>query len=61
MKQDNVCGLVGAYLDDNSVTLVTEYCHRGSLEDILENEDIKLDELFVASLTHDLLRVRYIS
>uniref|UniRef100_A0A2P2I7Y6 Guanylate cyclase n=1 Tax=Hirondellea gigas TaxID=1518452 RepID=A0A2P2I7Y6_9CRUS len=56
MKQDNICNLVGAYLDGKSVTLVTEYCHRGSLEDILENEDIKLDELFVASLVHDLLR-----
>ncbi|KAF2358402.1 Adenylyl cyclase class-3/4/guanylyl cyclase [Trinorchestia longiramus] len=56
IKQDNVCSLVGAYLEGNSVTLVTEYCHRGSLEDILENEDIKLDQLFVASLVHDLLR-----
>lgn len=26
-------------------------------QDIIENEDIKLDEMFIASLVHDLIKV----
>lgn len=39
------------------ILLVTDYCAKGSLYDIIENEDIKLDELFIASLVHDLIKV----
>ncbi|XP_042220127.1 receptor-type guanylate cyclase Gyc76C-like isoform X2 [Homarus americanus] len=64
MKQDNVCSFIGAYVElrraahgeHSKVTLVTEYCARGSLLDILALEDIKLDCLFISSLVHDLLR-----
>lgn len=37
---------------------VTDYCAKGSLYDIIENEDIKLDNLFIASLINDLIKVR---
>lgn len=65
MKQDNVCAFIGAYVEQrksstgehSKVTLVTEYCTRGSLLDILGLEDIKLDRLFISSLVHDLLKV----
>lgn len=56
MKQDNVCAFIGAYVEQNKVALVTEYCPRGSLMDILAMEDMKLDSLFIFSLIHDLLR-----
>ncbi|XP_066986545.1 receptor-type guanylate cyclase Gyc76C-like isoform X3 [Macrobrachium rosenbergii] len=56
IKQDNVCSFVGAFTEGGTVTLVTEYCTRGSLIDILAMEDIKLDRLFISSLIHDLLR-----
>ncbi|XP_050739311.1 receptor-type guanylate cyclase Gyc76C-like isoform X4 [Eriocheir sinensis] len=65
MKQDNVCAFIGAYVEHNKtntggertkVALVSEYCPRGSLLDILAMEDIKLDCLFISSLVHDLLR-----
>lgn len=66
MKQDNVCSFIGAFVEQHrlqhteqsKVTLVTEYCTRGSLLDILGMDDIKLDHLFISSLVHDLLRVR---
>ena len=66
MKQDNVCAFIGAYVEHNKVgpggervkvALVSEYCPRGSLLDILAIEDIKLNSLFISSLVHDLLRV----
>ena len=36
--------------------LVTEFCSKGALQDILENADIKLDTMFVSSLTNDLVK-----
>lgn len=58
MKQYNVCEFIGAFVQPNGVTLVTEYCTRGSLLDILAMEDIQLNSLFISSLVHDLLRVK---
>lgn len=43
------------------ILLVTDYCAKGSLYDIIENEDIKLDNLFIASLINDLIKVRTLS
>ena len=31
-------------------------CHSFFFQDIIENEDIKLDSMFVASLVHDLIK-----
>ncbi|XP_076050344.1 receptor-type guanylate cyclase Gyc76C-like isoform X2 [Oratosquilla oratoria] len=56
VKQDNICDFIGACVEPKTVTLVTEYCMRGSLMDVLELEDIKLDKLFISSLVHGLLR-----
>lgn len=39
------------------ILLVSDYCAKGSLYDIIENEDIKLDNLFIASLINDLIKV----
>ena len=41
----------------HSITLITEYCAKGALNDILENMDIKLDPMFISSLIHDLIKV----
>ncbi len=32
---------------------------KGALNDILENIDIKLDPMFISSLIHDLIKVRF--
>lgn len=45
-------------MHDDGLLLVTEYCSRGSIRDILNNGDLKLDDMFVSSLVGDLLRVR---
>ncbi|KAK3850789.1 hypothetical protein Pcinc_042526 [Petrolisthes cinctipes] len=34
----------------------TEYCPKGSLQDILENDSIKLDPMFKMSLMHDIVK-----
>lgn len=47
----------GACVEPMRILLVTDYCAKGSLYDIIENEDIKLDNLFIASLINDLIKV----
>lgn len=44
---------------DNDISfLVTEYCSKGSLQDLLENEDVKLDDMLKFSLINDLAKVK---
>ncbi|XP_069945605.1 guanylate cyclase 32E-like isoform X2 [Cherax quadricarinatus] len=56
LRHDNLLGFVGACVDPPNVCIVTEYCSRGSLKDILENEDVKLDKMFIASLIGDIVQ-----
>lgn len=58
LRQDNINSFIGACVEPMRTLLVTDYCAKGSLYDIIENEDIKLDDLFIASLVHDLIKVR---
>jgi guanylate cyclase, other len=57
LRHDNINSFIGACVEPMRILLVTDYCAKGSLYDIIENEDIKLDELFIASLVHDLIKV----
>lgn len=41
---------------ENVPCLLTEYCPKGSLQDILENHEISLDWMFKLSLMHDLAK-----
>ncbi|KAJ8947966.1 hypothetical protein NQ318_021064, partial [Aromia moschata] len=56
LRHDNVNSFIGACVQPTSLFLVTDYCAKGSLYDIIENEDIKLDKMFIASLVHDLIK-----
>ncbi|XP_014262145.1 guanylate cyclase 32E [Cimex lectularius] len=56
LRHDNLNAFIGACTDPPNICIVTEYCNRGSLKDIIENEDVKLDNMFIASLVGDILR-----
>ncbi|KRT86564.1 Adenylate and Guanylate cyclase [Oryctes borbonicus] len=56
IRHDNLNAFIGACTDPPSICIITEYCTRGSLKDILENDDVKLDNMFIASLVGDILR-----
>lgn len=60
LRHDNLNSFIGACVEPMRILLVTDYCAKGSLYDIVENEDIKLEDLFIASLVHDLIKVRKI-
>ncbi|XP_054158024.1 receptor-type guanylate cyclase Gyc76C-like isoform X2 [Oppia nitens] len=55
INHDNVNQFIGASIEVYSVLLATEYCAKGSLYDILENDNYKLDSMFQTSLVFDLI------
>ncbi|KAI4879491.1 hypothetical protein NFI96_034366 [Prochilodus magdalenae] len=56
MRQENLNLFLGLFLDSGIFGIVTEHCTRGSLEDLLSNEDMRLDWMFKSSLLLDLIR-----
>ncbi|EYC05684.1 hypothetical protein Y032_0080g1310 [Ancylostoma ceylanicum] len=59
LQHDHITRFTGACLDAPHWCIVTEYCPKGSLEDILENDQIKLDNMMKYSLLHDLVKGLY--
>ena len=56
IHHDNINPFIGAHIETDKVLIVTEYCHKGSLHDVLESEvGQKLDFMFQASLVMDLI------
>ncbi|XP_054270745.1 retinal guanylyl cyclase 2-like [Macrosteles quadrilineatus] len=61
LRHENVNPLLGCLVDPSRPTLVWEWCSRGSLEDVLMQDEIKLDWSFRLSLLTDLVRgMRYL-
>ncbi|XP_040071715.2 atrial natriuretic peptide receptor 2 [Ixodes scapularis] len=56
LQHDHIVRFIGACIDPPHCCLVKEYCPKGSLQDILENEEIRLDWMFRYSLMHDLVK-----
>ncbi|XP_041912730.1 atrial natriuretic peptide receptor 1 [Alosa sapidissima] len=52
----NICSFIGACLESPQPFLLTEYCPKGSLQDILKSESIKLDWSFKYSLLLDIVK-----
>lgn len=57
LEHDHLARFFGACVDPPHCCLLTEYCPKGSLQDILENDTIKLDWMFKVSLMHDIVKV----
>uniref|UniRef100_A0A3B3RN14 Guanylate cyclase n=1 Tax=Paramormyrops kingsleyae TaxID=1676925 RepID=A0A3B3RN14_9TELE len=56
MRHENLNLLLGLFFDGGVFGVVMEHCTRGSLEDLLNNEDMRLDWMFKSSLLTDLIR-----
>ncbi|XP_052688303.1 guanylate cyclase 32E-like isoform X1 [Crassostrea angulata] len=56
MTHDNINRFIGMSVESPHLYIVTQYCARGSLKDILKNEDLHLDDMFIASLVADLVK-----
>ncbi|XP_012580670.1 PREDICTED: olfactory guanylyl cyclase GC-D-like [Condylura cristata] len=61
LRHENIAAFLGFFVAPGVSALVLEYCVRGSLEDLLRNEALRLDWTFKASLMLDLIRgMRYL-
>ncbi|KAG9265944.1 retinal guanylyl cyclase 2 isoform X1 [Astyanax mexicanus] len=56
IRHENLNPFMGYFHDRGVFAMVTEFCSRGSLEDLLRNEDVKLDWMFKSSLLLDLIK-----
>lgn len=61
MRHENINPFIGFLSDPNRTAMVFEHCSRGSLQDVLIMDEIKLDWSFRLSLLTDLVRgMRYL-
>lgn len=60
IRHENIVSFIGASVEYGGVFILTAYCPRGSLEDVLQNPDFKLDTIFIASLVADLIKVPFV-
>lgn len=58
LRHENIATFLGFFVAPGVSALVLEHCARGSLEDLLRNEALRLDWTFKASLLLDMIRVR---
>nr|XP_056719612.1 retinal guanylyl cyclase 1 [Euleptes europaea] len=56
LRHENVNLFLGFFHDCGIFAIVSEHCSRGSLEDLIFNEDMKLDWMFKSSLLLDLIK-----
>ncbi|XP_064641678.1 speract receptor-like isoform X2 [Lineus longissimus] len=56
IRHDNLTQFIGACVMYPNIAYLTEYCPKGSLQDVLENDDVKLDNVFIASIVNDILK-----
>ncbi|XP_072255463.1 retinal guanylyl cyclase 1 [Pyxicephalus adspersus] len=56
LRHENVNLYLGLFSDMGVIGVVSEHCSRGSLEDLIQNQDMKLDWMFKSSLLLDLIK-----
>ncbi|KAL1378096.1 hypothetical protein pipiens_004050 [Culex pipiens pipiens] len=56
LRHENLIPFVGASVDHGAVAILSNYCARGSLVDVLSNKDLTLDHMFVSSLVSDIVK-----
>uniref|UniRef100_A0A665VE64 Guanylate cyclase n=1 Tax=Echeneis naucrates TaxID=173247 RepID=A0A665VE64_ECHNA len=55
MKHENLVQFFGVCIEPPNVCLVTQYCKKGSLKDILKGSDVELDGMFKLSFAYDIV------
>uniref|UniRef100_A0A674JFT8 Guanylate cyclase n=1 Tax=Terrapene triunguis TaxID=2587831 RepID=A0A674JFT8_9SAUR len=55
LRHENLVAFFGMCTEIPNICIITEYCKKGSLKDILRNSDIELDWIFKLSLAYDIV------
>ncbi|UYV83064.1 NPR2 [Cordylochernes scorpioides] len=58
-QHPNLARFIGLCIEPPNVAIITEFCPRGSLQDVLRNESLKLDWIFKYSLMSDIIKGMY--
>ncbi|XP_075996460.1 atrial natriuretic peptide receptor 1-like [Genypterus blacodes] len=56
VQNEHLTRFIGACIDPPNMCIITEYCPRGSLQDLMESESITLDWMFRYSLINDIVK-----
>ncbi|CAB1320901.1 unnamed protein product [Coregonus sp. 'balchen'] len=56
VQNEHLTRFIGACIDPPNICIITEYCPRGSLQDLMESESITLDWMFRYSLINDIVK-----
>lgn len=62
MHHKNINPFIGAWANPDcpgTLSILSEYCTKGSLRDILDDEKVKLDENFLTSLVYGIMSGKY--
>ncbi|GAB1302546.1 Guanylate cyclase 2G [Apodemus speciosus] len=55
LKHENIVPFFGVCTEPPNICIVTQYCKRGSLKDVLRNSDREMDWIFKLSFAHDIV------
>ncbi|XP_058475260.1 atrial natriuretic peptide receptor 1 [Solea solea] len=56
VQNEHLTRFIGACVDTPNMCIITEYCPRGSLQDLMESDSITLDWMFRYSLINDIVK-----
>ncbi|XP_074469038.1 atrial natriuretic peptide receptor 1 [Sebastes fasciatus] len=56
VQNEHLTRFIGACIDAPNMCIITEYCPRGSLQDLMESDSITLDWMFRYSLINDIVK-----
>ncbi|XP_006816871.2 atrial natriuretic peptide receptor 1-like [Saccoglossus kowalevskii] len=54
LRHDNINPFIGACVDTPNICILMQYCPKGSLQDVIENDAISLDWMFKMSFASDI-------
>ena len=57
MSHDNIAVFIGASVDVDHVCLILKFYPKGSLQDVIHNDEIQLDDTFKLSIATDMINV----
>lgn len=57
LKHPNLNTFIGACIEPPNIVVAWEYCNKGSLQDVINNDSMKLDDMFKFSICIEILKV----
>uniref|UniRef100_A0A3B3R695 Guanylate cyclase n=1 Tax=Paramormyrops kingsleyae TaxID=1676925 RepID=A0A3B3R695_9TELE len=55
LKHENLVQFFGVCIEPPNICIITQYCKKGSLKDVLRNSEIELDWMFKLSFAYDIV------